>query len=151
MFGWRQRPGIPIALIWGIKLHWVPGLLLGVSSLRSIPAHKQWVMATEYKGGHVTWHQHCSVLPLPLSLSLALNGSPAGPQYSELTWKAPAPQIPSFPAHSRVGSLAYRASETPKSSRTRTKVKDIPLPHCHLYSMYLFVNYISNGGHNKTW
>lgn len=153
MFGWRQRPGpgIPIALIWGIKLRWVPGLLLGVSSLGSIPTHRQWIMAMEYKGGHVTWYRHCSAVAVVCSLSLALNGSPAGPQCSGLTEQAPAPQIPCFPAHSRVCTLAYRATETPKGSWQRTKVKDIPLPHCHLYSVCLFVNYISNGGRNKTW
>lgn len=35
-----------------------------------------------------------------LSFSLALNGSPAGPQCSGITGQAPAPQIPSFTAHS---------------------------------------------------
>lgn len=83
-------------------------------------------------------------------LSLALNGSPAGPQCSGLTGQAPTPQIPQPPCPFRVWSPAYGAAETPEGSWQRTKVKDIPLPHCHLYSVCLFVNYISNGGHNKT-
>lgn len=114
-------------------------------------------MATEYKGGHVTWHGHCSaaavVCSLCLSLSLSLwhlMESPAGPQCNRQAGQAPVPQTTSIPAYSKVGSLAYRPSETPEGSWQRTKVKDIPLPHCHLYRVCLFVNYISNGGHNKT-
>lgn len=43
---------------------------------------------------------------LPLSfLSMALNGSPSSPQCTGLTGQAPAPQIPSFPAHSGSGLL----------------------------------------------
>ena len=54
-----------------------------------------------------TWS--CDTAPTPLccfyvvfsfSLSLALNGSPAGPQCNGLTGPAPAPQIPSSSAHS---------------------------------------------------
>lgn len=47
----------------------------------------------------------CCVLSLAASLflSLALNGSPAGPQCTGLTGQAPAPQIPHFSAHSGSG------------------------------------------------
>lgn len=94
----------------------------------------------------------CCSLCLSLSLSLwHLMESPAGPQCNRQAGQAPVPQITSLPAYSKVGSLAYRPSETPEGSWQRTKVKDIPLPHCHLYRVCLFVNYISNGGHNKTW
>lgn len=91
----------------------------------------------------------CAVFAPSFSFSLALNRSPTGPQRSGLG-QAPAPLVPSLPSYSKVGSLAYRASETPGGYWQRTKVKDIPLPHRHLCSMCLFVNYISNGGHNKT-
>lgn len=140
MFGWRQRPGIPIELIWRIKVRWVPRLLMGVSSLGSIPVYRQWVMATGYKrwSCDVAPTQLCCccvVLYLSFSFlpSLALNGSPAGPKCSRLTGLAPAPQIPGYPALSKLGSLAEQASETPEGSLQRTNVKDILLPCCHLH------------------
>lgn len=47
----------------------------------------------------------CGVFCLFQSPSQVLNGSPAAPQCSGLTGQAPAPQIPCFPAYSRLGLL----------------------------------------------
>lgn len=47
----------------------------------------------------------CGVFSVSLSLSQALNGGPVGPQCSRLTGQTPAPQIPSFLAHSGSGLL----------------------------------------------
>lgn len=70
MFGQRRRPGLGILIALICRSNcWVPGILQGTSDLESIPTLRQWVMATEYKGSHVTL---LSLRAAVLSFSLTL-------------------------------------------------------------------------------